>query len=203
MSNEVQNNRCGSVSRTTAETSIEVKLNLDGTGKSKIKTKIGFFDHMLTLLSAHSLIDMEVNCNGDVEVDGHHSVEDCGIALGVAFQKAIGNKRGINRYGSFFVPMDEALVLVSLDISGRPYLVCDTGDLAPMIGTFDTELVEEFMRAFAVNAKITLHIKVFYGKNSHHKVEGIFKALGHALRQAVEFDERALYKIPSTKGVLE
>ena len=197
------NHRTGSVERSTAETSIKVRLDLDGTGKSNIKTKIGFFDHMLTLLSAHSMIDMDIDCDGDIEVDGHHSVEDCGIALGQAFYQAIGDKRGINRYGSFFVPMDEALVLVSLDISGRPYLVCDTGDLAPMIGGFDTELVEEFMRAFAVNAKVTLHIKVFYGKNSHHKVEGVFKAMGHALRQAVEYDARALNRIPSTKGVLE
>ncbi len=195
--------RYGAVCRTTAETSIDIKLNLDGTGKSTIQTKIGFFDHMLTLLAAHSLFNLQVICDGDIEVDGHHSVEDCGIALGQAFKQAIGDKRGINRYGSFFVPMDEALVLVSLDISGRPYLVCDLGDLAPMIGNFDTELVEEFMRAFAVNAGITLHIKVFYGKNSHHKVEGVFKALAHALRHAVEYDPRALNKIPSTKGVLE
>ena len=197
------NKRCGAVKRTTAETSIDVSLNLDGTGKSNIKTKIGFFDHMLTLLSAHSLIDMNINCDGDIEVDGHHSVEDCGIALGKAFKQAIGDKRGINRYGSFFLPMDESLSLVSLDISGRPFLVCELGELAPMIGSFDTELVEEFMRAFAVNAGLTLHIKVFYGKNSHHKVEGVFKALGHALRQAVEYDPRMLDKIPSTKGVLE
>lgn len=202
MENNLQQ-RCGSVKRATAETSIDVSLNLDGTGKSTIKTKIGFFDHMLTLLSAHSLIDMNVNCDGDIEVDGHHSVEDCGIALGKAFKQAIGDKRGINRYGSFFLPMDESLSLVSLDISGRPFLVCELGELAPMIGSFDTQLVEEFMRAFAVNAGITLHIKVFYGKNSHHKVEGVFKALGHALRQAVEYDPRALNKIPSTKGVLE
>ncbi|WP_455781167.1 imidazoleglycerol-phosphate dehydratase HisB [Megamonas funiformis] len=200
---DLNKKRCGAIKRTTAETAIDINLNLDGTGKSNIKTKIGFFDHMLTLLSAHSLIDMEIFCDGDIEVDGHHSVEDCGIALGQAFKEAIGDKRGINRYGTFYVPMDEALALVSLDISGRPYLVCDMGELAPMIGDFDTELVEEFMRAFAFNAGITLHIKVMYGKNSHHKVEGVFKALGHALRQAVEFDQKALDKIPSTKGVLE
>lgn len=150
MENNLQQ-RCGSVKRATAETSIDVSLNLDGTGKSTIKTKIGFFDHMLTLLSAHSLIDMKVNCDGDIEVDGHHSVEDCGIALGKAFKQAIGDKRGINRYGSFFLPMDESLSLVSLDISGRPFLVCELGELAPMIGSFDTQLVEEFMRAFAVD----------------------------------------------------
>ena len=187
---DLNKKRCGAIKRTTAETAIDINLNLDGIGKSNIKTKIGFFDHMLTLLSAHSLIDMEIFCDGDIEVDGHHSVEDCGIALGQAFKEAIGDKRGINRYGTFYVPMDEALALVSLDISGRPYLVCDMGELAPMIGDFDTELVEEFMRAFAFNAGITLHIKVMYGKNSHHKVEGVFKALGHALRQAVEYISR-------------
>lgn len=195
--------RCGTVNRATAETKIVIKLNLDGTGKADIKTKIGFFDHMLTLLSAHSLIDMKINCDGDIEVDGHHSVEDCGIALGQAFKQAIGDKRGINRYGTFYIPMDETLALVSLDISGRPFLVCDMGELAPMIGDFDTELVEEFMRAFAFNAGITLHLKVLYGKNSHHKVEAVFKALGHALRQAVELDERTVNKIPSTKGIIE
>lgn len=195
--------RCGAVNRATAETKIVIKLNLDGTGKADIKTKIGFFDHMLTLLSAHSLIDMKINCDGDIEVDGHHSVEDCGIALGQAFKQAIGDKRGINRYGTFYIPMDETLALVSLDISGRPFLVCDMGELAPMIGDFDTELVEEFMRAFAFNAGITLHLKVLYGKNSHHKVEAVFKALGHALRQAVQLDKRALTKIPSTKGIIE
>ena len=173
--------RTSIVERNTKETQIKVELCLDG-GAVEVSTGIGFFDHMLTLLSAHSLIDMEIFCDGDIEVDGHHSVEDCGIALGQAFKEAIGDKRGINRYGTFYVPMDE---------------------LAPMIGDFDTELVEEFMRAFAFNAGITLHIKVMYGKNSHHKVEGVFKALGHALRQAVEFDQRALDKIPSTKGVLE
>lgn len=195
--------RCGTVNRATAETKIVINLNLDGTGKADIKTKIGFFDHMLTLLSAHSLIDMEINCDGDIEVDGHHSVEDCGIALGQAFKQAIGDKRGINRYGTFYIPMDETLALVSLDISGRPFLVCDMGELTPMIGDFDTDLVEEFMRAFAFNAGVTLHVKVLYGKNSHHKVEAVFKALGHALRQAVELDKRALNKVPSTKGIIE
>lgn len=195
--------RCGTVNRATAETKIVIKLNLDGTGKADIKTKIGFFDHMLTLLSAHSLIDMKINCDGDIEVDGHHSVEDCGIALGQAFKQAIGDKRGINRYGTFYIPMDETLAVVSLDISGRPFLVCDMGELAPMIGDFDTELVEEFMRAFAFNAGITLHLKVLYGKNSHHKVEAVFKSLGHALRQAVELNERTVNKIPSTKGIIE
>lgn len=195
--------RCGIVNRATAETKIAIKLNLDGTGNANVQTKIGFFDHMLTLLSAHSLIDMDINCDGDIEVDGHHSIEDCGIALGQAFKEAISDKRGIKRYGTFYIPMDETLALVSLDISGRPFLVCDMGELAPMIGGFDTELVEEFMRAFAFNAGITLHIKVLYGKNSHHKVEAVFKALGHALRQAVELDKRALNKIPSTKGIIE
>lgn len=195
------NERTGAVERTTAETSIEIKLNLDGKGKGEIKSGIGFFDHMLNLLAAHSLIDLTVICNGDLAVDGHHSVEDIGIALGQAFKQAVGDKRGICRYGTFYLPMDEALAFVSLDISGRPYLVYDGGEMAPMIGDFDSELTEEFLRAFAVNAGITLHVKVLYGRNSHHKVEAIFKALGHALRIAVSKDLR-VDGIPSTKGIL-
>ena len=144
---------------------------------------------------------MNVNCAGDLEVDGHHSVEDIGICLGAAIKTALGDKRGINRYGTFFLPMDETLALVSLDISGRPFLVCELGELAPMIGNFDTELVEEFLRAFAFNAGLTLHAKILYGKNSHHKVEGIFKALGHALRIAVDINEK-VQGVPSTKGIL-
>lgn len=195
------NERTGAVERTTAETSIEIKLNLDGKGKGNIKSGIGFFDHMLNLLAAHSLIDLTVICNGDLVVDGHHSVEDIGIALGQAFKQAVGDKRGICRYGTFYLPMDEALAFVSLDISGRPYLVYDGGEMAPMIGDFDSELTEEFLRAFAVNTGITLHVKVLYGRNSHHKVEAIFKALGHALRIAVSKDLR-VDGIPSTKGIL-
>ena len=176
-------------------------LNLDGSGKGIIDSGIGFFDHMLDLMTVHGLMDLTLACDGDLEVDGHHSVEDIGIALGQAFRQAIGDKAGICRYGTFYLPMDETLALVSLDISGRPFLVYDGGGMAPMIGGFDTELTEEFLRAFAFNAGITLHVKVLYGTNSHHKVEAIFKALGHALRIAVENDP-CVDGIPSTKGTL-
>ncbi len=189
------------VERKTAETSIRLSLELDGKGISNVDTGIGFFDHMLTLFAAHGLFDLTLDCDGDIEVDGHHSVEDIGIALGTAVRQALGDKAGIHRYGTFYLPMDEALAFVSLDISGRPFLVYDGGDLAPMIGDYDTELTEEFLRAFAVHAGITLHVRVLYGRNSHHKIEGIFKALGHALRIAVEKDPR-VEGIPSTKGVL-
>lgn len=193
--------RTAAVERKTAETSIKLVLNLDGSGKGIIDSGIGFFDHMLNLLTVHGLMDLTLACDGDLEVDGHHSVEDIGIALGQAFRQAIGDKAGICRYGTFYLPMDETLALVSLDISGRPFLVYDGGGMAPMIGGFDTELTEEFLRAFAFNAGITLHVKVLYGTNSHHKVEAIFKALGHALRIAVENDPR-VDGIPSTKGTL-
>ena len=193
--------RAGKITRETNETKISVEINLDGGGRNKIGTGIGFFDHMLNLFAAHGQFDLNVECAGDLEVDGHHSVEDIGIALGAAIKNALGDKRGINRYGTFFLPMDESLALVSLDISGRPFLVFDAGDLAPMIGSFDTELTEEFLRALAFNAGITLHVKILYGKNSHHKVEAIFKALGHALRIAVSRDEK-ITGVPSTKGVL-
>ena len=193
--------RIGKINRTTNETRIDVELNLDGAGNAQILSGIGFFDHMLNLFAAHGQFDLKATCAGDLEVDGHHSVEDIGIAMGAALKAALGDKRGITRYGTFFLPMDETLALVSLDISGRPFLVCEVGDLAPVIGAFDTELVEEFLRAFAFNAGITLHVKIFYGKNSHHKVEAIFKALGHALRTAVAFDDK-VKGIPSTKGTL-
>ena len=193
--------RTAAVERTTAETSIRLTWNLDGTGKAEIASGIGFFDHMLNLFAAHGLFDLKLECRGDIEVDGHHSVEDIGIALGDAFRKAIGDKRGITRYGTFYLPMDEALAFVSLDISGRPFLVYEEGPMAPMIGGYDTELTEEFLRAFAMHAGITLHVRILYGTNSHHKVEGIFKALGHALRIAVARDARVT-GVPSTKGVL-
>ena len=193
--------RTAAVERKTAETSIKLVLNLDGSGKGIIDSGIGFFDHMLNLMTVHGLMDLTLACDGDLEVDGHHSVEDIGIAMGQAFRQAIGDKAGICRYGTFYLPMDETLALVSLDISGRPFLVYDGGGMAPMIGGFDTELTEEFLRAFAFNAGITLHVKVLYGTNSHHKVEAIFKALGHALRIAVENDPR-VDGIPSTKGTL-
>lgn len=193
--------RQAQIQRATNETNISISINLDGEGVSNINTGIGFFDHMLTLFASHGRFDLNVECDGDIEVDGHHSVEDIGIALGVAIKDALGDKRGINRYGTFYLPMDEALVLVSLDISGRPYLVYYADEMAPMIGNYDTELTEEFLRALAFNAGITLHVNVMYGKNSHHKVEAIFKALGHALRIATEYDPR-MNDIPSTKGVL-
>ena len=195
--------RTGKVIRETKETSIDLTISLDGRGVSDIDTGIGFFDHMLNLFAAHGRIDLVVGCNGDTDVDGHHSVEDIGIALGEAVKQALGDKKGINRYGTFYLPMDETLVMVSLDISGRPFLVYDAGGpMAPMIGNYDTELTEEFLRAFAFNAGITLHVKVMYGTNSHHKVEAIFKALGHALRTAVKIDPEAADEIPSTKGML-
>ena len=193
--------RIGKINRATNETRIDVELNLDGAGKAEISSGIGFFDHMLNLFAAHGQFDLKVACAGDLEVDGHHSVEDIGIAMGAALKAALGDKRGITRYGTFFLPMDETLALVSLDISGRPFLVCEVGELAPTIGAFDTELVEEFLRAFAFNAGLTLHVKILYGKNSHHKVEAIFKALGHALRTAVAHDDK-ITGIPSTKGAL-
>jgi len=193
--------RIGKLNRTTNETRVDVEINLDGSGSAQIDSGVGFFNHMLNLFAVHGRFDLKVICAGDLEVDGHHSIEDIGITLGAALKEALGDKRGIARYGTFFLPMDETLALVSLDISGRPFLVYDGGELAPMIGDFDTELVEEFLRAFAFNAGLTLHIKILYGKNSHHKVEAIFKALGHALRQAVTFDEK-IRGVLSSKGTL-
>ncbi len=195
--------RSANIIRETRETRIDLTVDLDGTGRGDISSGIGFFDHMLNLFTSHGRFDMVLNCDGDIEVDGHHSVEDIGIALGQAVRKALGDKKGITRYGTFFLPMDETLVMVSLDISGRPFLVYDAGGaMAPMIGQYDTELTEEFLRAFAFNAGITLHVRVMYGTNSHHKVEAIFKALGHALHDAVRINPEASNEIPSTKGML-
>ena len=193
--------RKAKIERKTAETNVRLELGLDGTGERDIATGIGFFDHMLNLFAKHGLFDLTVRCDGDLAVDGHHSVEDIGISLGQAFREALGDKAGITRYGSFYVPMDEALAFVAVDISGRPYLAYDGGEMSLMVGDYDTELTEEFLRAFAVNAGITLHARVLYGKNSHHKIEAIFKALGQALRTAVARDPR-LKGVPSTKGVL-
>lgn len=193
--------RKAKIERKTAETNVRLELGLDGTGERDIATGIGFFDHMLNLFAKHGLFDLTVRCDGDLAVDGHHSVEDIGISLGQAFREALGDKAGITRYGSFYVPMDEALAFVAVDISGRPYLVYDGGEMSLMVGDYDTELTEEFLRAFAVNAGITLHARVLYGKNSHHKIEAIFKALGQALRTAVARDPR-IKGVPSTKGVL-
>ena len=195
--------RSGNVMRETKETKIDLTIALDGSGRADVESGIGFFNHMLTLFAAHGRFDLVLNCAGDIEVDGHHSVEDIGIALGQAVHKALGDKKGITRYGTFFLPMDETLVMVSLDISGRPFLVYDAGGaMAPMIGKYDTELTEEFLRAFAFNAGITLHVKVMYGTNSHHKVEAIFKALGRALHAAVKINPETADEIPSTKGML-
>ena len=194
-------NRVAAVNRETAETKIALQLNLDGTGKSAIDSGIGFFDHMLNLMTVHGQLDLDLRCDGDLEVDGHHSVEDIGIALGDAFKEAISDKKGICRYGTFYLPMDESLAFVTLDISGRPFLVYDGGEMSPMVGGFDTELTEEFLRAFAMHAGITLHVKVLYGTNTHHKIEAIFKALGHALRIAVSQDPKVT-GVPSTKGML-
>lgn len=199
----MEQHRSSNIIRETKETSVDVTIDLDGKGRTNIDTGIGFFDHMLNLFGAHGRFDLVVSCDGDIEVDGHHTVEDIGIALGQAVSRALGDKRGINRYGTFFLPMDEALAMVSLDISGRPYLVYDAGgEMAPMIGQYDTELTEEFLRAFAVNAGITLHARIMYGTNSHHKVEAVFKALGRALHQAVSINPETASEIPSTKGML-
>lgn len=192
--------RTASISRKTKETDIQISLNLDGKGTPQIETGIGFFNHMLTALSMHSGIDMEVNTMGDLIVDGHHSVEDTGIVLGQAFLKAIGDRTGIERYGSSSIPMDEALASATLDISGRPYLVFNAEFSDDKIGDYDTCLTEEFFRAFAFNAGITLHINLQYGKNDHHKTEAIFKAVAHALKQAVA--KSGNEAVLSTKGVL-
>lgn len=196
--------RTGHIIRKTKETAINLTIDLDGNGKQvSVNSGIGFFDHMLNLFAAHGRFDLVLDCDGDIEVDGHHSVEDIGIALGQAVKEALGDKKGITRYASFYLPMDETLALVALDISGRPFLVYDGTEMAPMIGNYDTELTEEFLRAFAFNAGITLHVKILYGSNSHHKVEAIFKALGHALHDAVKINPETADEIPSTKGILE
>lgn len=194
--------RNGYIQRKTAETDITLKLELDGSGKSKINTGCGFMDHMLTLFAAHGGFDLEVECRGDVQVDYHHSVEDIGICLGKAFDQALGERRGINRYGSMLLPMDEALVMCALDISGRSFLVYDLQIPTEKVGDFDTELVEEFLIAFTRQAGITLHIKKLSGANSHHIIEGAFKALARALSSATTVNEKKANDIPSTKGVL-
>ena len=192
--------RISEISRRTAETDITLKLNLDGSGKSTIATGVGFLDHMLTLFAAHGKFDLEVSCAGDHQVDDHHSVEDIGIVLGQAFRDALADKRGITRYGSFLLPMDEALILTAVDISGRSCLCCDLQIPSQKIGTFDTELVEEFLLAFTRQCPMSLHAKQLAGKNSHHIVEGLFKSLARSLKAAVALDGTGA--IPSTKGVL-
>lgn len=194
--------RVAEIKRTTAETDIYVKLNLDGTGQCDIDSGIGFFDHMLILFAKHSRFDLTVKCSGDIWVDGHHTTEDIGIALGQAFKEAIGDKRGIHRYGSTILPMDEALVLSAVDISGRAYLQYYMNIPAPMVGDFDTELLREFFVAFAFNSAITLHVKQLDGVNSHHLIEGAFKSVARTLKKAVAIDETMKNEIPSSKGVL-
>lgn len=193
--------RSSEISRKTTETDIRVKLDLDGSGQSMIKTPSGFFNHMLTLFSRHSLFDIEIEAAGDVEVDFHHMVEDTGIVLGEAFLKALGEKKSIRRYGSFYAPMDESLSLSVVDISGRPYLFFRANFSKDKVGDFDVELVKEFFEAFVNSAKITLHMEVIRGHNSHHMIESLFKSFARALREATSFDNREK-GIPSTKGVL-
>ena len=194
--------RTAEIKRTTSETDIELKINLDGTGKSTIKTGVGFMDHMLTLFARHGRIDLDVICRGDTMIDDHHSVEDIGIVLGAAIAKALADKRGIKRYGSMLLPMDEALVLCAMDLSGRSCLRYQQAIPSQKIGTFDTELVEEFFLAFTRSCGAALHIRQMDGTNSHHIVEAMFKAFGRALREAVSYDEAFRDDIPSTKGVL-
>lgn len=194
--------RSATIRRKTAETEISASLTLDGSGRYDIQTGVGFFDHMLDQLARHSLIDMEVRCKGDLHIDDHHTVEDCGIAIGQALSEALGDKRGIRRYGSCLLPMDETLLRCALDLSGRPFLVWNLDLPSGKIGTFDTELVREFFQALATHGGITLHIDLLHGFNSHHIAEAAFKAVARALREAVEPDPRKGDDIPSTKGML-
>ena len=194
--------RTAEIRRATAETEIALTLDLDGAGRSEISSGVGFLDHMLTLFAKHGRFDLRVRCAGDTQVDDHHSVEDIGIALGEAFAKALGEKRGVVRYGQCILPMDEALILAAVDLSGRAYLGWDLRIPAEKVGTFDTELAQEFFFAFARTAACTLHLRQLAGGNSHHIIEGAFKAAARALRQAVALDAAAPDEIPSTKGVL-
>ena len=194
--------RKAEIERNTAETKIKLSLDLDGEGKVQIQTGIGFFDHMLTHIGKHSLSDLKVIADGDLEVDCHHTVEDVGIVLGQAIKQALGTKEGINRYGQAIIPMDEALILCAVDLSGRPYIDVDTPFTTDRIGEFDTEMIEEFFRAVGVNAGMNLHIQVLRGKNNHHIVEGMCKAFAKAFLQAVTFNPR-IKGVASTKGMLE
>ncbi|MBO5912369.1 MAG: imidazoleglycerol-phosphate dehydratase HisB [Clostridia bacterium] len=194
--------RTAEIARKTNETDIKMTLNLDGEGKSTIQTGCGFLDHMLTLFAKHGRFDLNVICKGDTEVDYHHTAEDIGIVLGQCFNKALGDKKGIVRYGNMILPMDEALILSAVDISGRSYLKCSFFGLTEKVGDFDTELVEEFFMAFVRNAELTLHIKQFDGENTHHIIEGTFKSVARSLKDAVSIDQKFSNEIPSTKGVL-
>jgi imidazoleglycerol-phosphate dehydratase len=194
--------RSAQITRTTSETDITLALSLDGTGHAELATGIGFLDHMLTALARHALFDLTVQAKGDLHIDYHHTTEDIGIVLGQAFARAIGDKRGIRRYGQALVPMDEALIEAAIDISGRPFLAWSVEFGVPKIGEIDTELFEEFFRAFAMNALVTLHVTQRAGRNAHHVAEGCFKALARTLRMAVELDPRIGDAVPSTKGAL-
>lgn len=193
--------RTATVERVTGETAVTVSLNLDGSGQTQVATGIGFFDHMLILLGKHGLFDLAIEAKGDLFVDGHHTVEDTGIVLGQALAKTLGDKGGIKRYGTAYVPMDEALASVSLDISGRPYLVFDAVLPGERVGQFDSELAEEFFRALSIHAGLTLHVRLLSGKNTHHIIEAMFKALGRALNDATRQDDR-IKGVMSTKGML-
>ena len=194
--------RTAEVTRKTAETDISLKLNLDGSGKSNINTGCGFLDHMLVLFASHGRFDLDISCKGDTYVDYHHTVEDIGIALGKAFYDALGDKRGIYRYGDTILPMDEALIMSAVDFSGRSYLGYDLEIPTEKVGDFDTELAQEFFLGFIRNAECSLHIKMLSGKNTHHIIEGAFKSVARTLRKAVQLDEEFKNEIPSTKGVL-
>jgi imidazoleglycerol-phosphate dehydratase len=194
--------RKAAVKRKTKETSIEVEVDLDGTGRYDVSTGIGFLDHMLEQLSRHSLIDLHVRAKGDLHIDAHHTTEDSALAIGTAFAQALGDRKGITRYGDALIPMDETLTRVAIDISGRPYLVWRTSFSQPRLGDMDTELFKEWFAAFAQTAGITLHIETLYGVNNHHIVESCFKGLARALRAAVTLDPRKLDAVPSTKGTL-
>lgn len=194
--------RQANISRQTTETEISVRINLDGTGLYAIKTGVGFFDHMMDQLSRHSLIDITLTADGDLHIDDHHTVEDCGIALGQAIARALADKRGIRRYGQCNLVMDDAQIASALDLSGRPYLVWNVAFPSAKIGTFDTELVREFFQAVSTHAGITLHVDMIHGINSHHIAEAAFKSVARALRQAIEQDPRQIVEIPSTKGTL-
>ena len=194
--------RIAEVTRNTAETRIRVKVNLDGTGQARLSTGIGFFDHMLDQIARHGLIDLEIEADGDLHIDGHHTVEDVGITLGQAVYQAVGDKKGIRRYGHAYVPLDEALSRVVVDFSGRPGLVMDIPFKSGMVGSFDTQLTHEFFQGFVNHAFVTLHIDNLKGDNAHHQAETVFKAFARALRAALEFDPRAMGSIPSTKGTL-
>lgn len=193
--------RTGEITRKTLETAVTVKLNLDGTGKTEINTGVGFLDHMLTLLGKHSFMDLTVQAQGDLNVDSHHTVEDIGLALGQALQQALGNKEGIHRYGSCLLPMDEALAQIALDFSGRPFLVWNADIPRVMLGNMEAEMIEEFFRAVAMESKLTLHVNLLYGKNTHHMAEAIFKGFARALAEAVAKDAR-VNGVMSSKGTL-